>query len=168
MLVSDVYQTDLVIHMVFPVVMYRCELDHKEGWEPKNWCFLTMVLKKTFEIPLDCKEIKPVNPKGNQPWIFIEGLMLKLKLQYFGHLLWRTNSLEKTLCWKRLKAGGERDDRGWDGWMASPIQWTWVWVNSRRWWRTGKPGMLQSIELDTAKWPNENKTHISFSDSFPL
>ena len=63
------------------------ELDHEEGWAPKNWCFRTVVLKKTLESPLDCKEIKPVNPKRNQPWIFIGEQMLKLKLQYFGHLM---------------------------------------------------------------------------------
>ena len=61
----------LVKAMVFPVVMYRCELDHKEGWVPKNWCFKTMMLEKTLESPLDSKEIKSINPKGNQPWIFI-------------------------------------------------------------------------------------------------
>ena len=72
------------------------ELDHKEGWAPKNWCFQTVVLEKTLESPLDCKEIQPVHPKGDQSWVFI-GLMLKLKLQYFGHLIWRTDSLEKTL-----------------------------------------------------------------------
>ena len=71
--------------------------------------------------------------------------MLKLKLQYFGHLMQRTDSLEKTLKLERLKAGEEGDSRGWDGWMASPTQWTWVWVNSRSWWWTGRPGMLQSM-----------------------
>ena len=86
----------LVIAKVFPVVMYGCELDHK-GWALKNWCFWTEVLEETPESALDCKEIKPVNPKRNQPWIFIGGLMLKLKLQYFGHLIWRTDSLGKTL-----------------------------------------------------------------------
>ena len=73
--------------------------------------------------------------------------MLKLKFQYFGPLLRRTDSLEQTIlfsCWERLKAGGDGDDRGWDGWMASPIQWTGVWASSRRWWRTEKPRMLQS------------------------
>ena len=60
----------LVKTMVFPVVMFGCELDHKEGWVPKNWCFWTVVLEKTLESPLDCKEIQPVNPKGNQSWIF--------------------------------------------------------------------------------------------------
>ena len=70
--------------------------------------------------------------------------MLKLKLQYFGHLMQRADSLEKTLMLERLRAGGEGDDRGWDGWMASPTQWTWVWVSSGRWWRTWKSVLLQS------------------------
>ena len=72
-------------------------------------------------------------------------LKLKLKLQYFGHLMWRADSLEKTCCWERLKAGGEGDDRRWDGWMVSSTQWTWVWKSSRRWWRTGKHGVLQTM-----------------------
>ena len=71
------------------------ELDHKESWVPKNWCFWTVVLEKTLESPLDCKEIQPVHPKGNQSEYPLEGLILKLKLQYFGHLMWRTDSLEK-------------------------------------------------------------------------
>ena len=81
----------LVKAMVFPVVMYRCELDHKEGWAPKNWCFWTVVLEKTLESPLDCKEIKPVNPKEINPEYSLEGLILKLKLQYFGHLMRRVD-----------------------------------------------------------------------------
>ena len=71
--------------------------------------------------------------------------MLKLKLQYFGHLIGRTDSSEKTLMLGKIEGGWERDDRGWDDWMASRAQWTWVWVNSRSWWWTGKPGMLQSM-----------------------
>ena len=71
--------------------------------------------------------------------------MLKLKLQYFGHLMWRTDSFERPCCWERLKAGGEGDNRGWDGRMASPTQWTWVWVNSRSGWWTGQPGVLHSM-----------------------
>ena len=73
--------------------------------------------------------------------------MLKMKLQYIGHLIQRANSLEKTLILGRLRAGGEGDDREWDGWMASPTQWTWVWVNSGSWLWTGRPGMLQSMGL---------------------
>ena len=79
------------------------------------------------------------------PEYSLEGLILKLKLQYFGHLMRRTDSLKSPWCWERLKAGGEGNDRGWDGWMASPTQQTWVWVNPRSWWWTGKPGVLQSM-----------------------
>ena len=70
-----------------------------------------MVLEKTLEIPLDCKEIQPVHSEGDQPWDLLEGMMLKLKFQYFGHLMQRVDSLEKT-CWEGLWAGGEGDDRG--------------------------------------------------------
>ena len=75
----------------------------------------------------------------------LEGLVLKLKLQYFGHLMWRTDSLEKTLMLGKIEGSRRRDNRGWDGWMASPTRWTWVWVSSGSWWRTGKSGMLQSM-----------------------
>ena len=81
--------------------------------------------------------------KEISPGCSLEGMMLKLKLRYFGHLMGTVDSLEKTLMLGRLWAGGEGDDRGWDGWMASPTQWTWVWMNSRRWWWTGRPGVLQ-------------------------
>ena len=81
-------------------------LDHKEGWVPKNWYFQPVVLEKTLESPLDSKDIKPVNPKGNQLWIFPGGLMLKLKLQYSDHLMWRANSREKILMLEKIK--GER------------------------------------------------------------
>ena len=94
--------------MVFPVQMW--ELHQKEGWEPKNWCFWTAVLEKTLGSPLDSKEIKPVNPKGNQHWIFIGGLMHKLKLQYFSYLMRRADSLEKTLMLGKIEG---RKRRGW-------------------------------------------------------
>ena len=103
------------------------ELDNKKYWALKNWCLWTVALEKTLESPLDCKEIQPVHPKGNQSWIFIlEGLMLMLKLR----ILWATWCEELThwkrlWCWERLRAG-EGDDRGWDGWMISSTQWTWV------------------------------------------
>ena len=124
--------------------IWMWELDYKESWAPKNWCFWTVVLEKTLESPLDCKEIQPVHPKGNQSWIFIGRIDAEAELQYFGHLMWRADSLEKTLMLERLKAG-EGDDRGWDGWMASLTQWTWVWVNCESWWWTGRPGVLQSM-----------------------
>ena len=121
------------------------ELDHK-GYVPKNWCFWTVVLEKTFKSPLDCKEIKLSNLKEVSPEYSLEGLMLKLKLQYFGHLMWISDSLEKPLMLERLKAG-EGHDRGRDGWMTSLTQWTWVWASFRRWSRTGKHGVLQSMGL---------------------
>ena len=80
---------------------------YKESWAPKNWCFWTVVLEKTLKTPLKCKEIKPVNPKGNQSWK-LKRLMLKMKLQYFGHVMWRINSLEKTLMLGKIEGGRRR------------------------------------------------------------
>ena len=94
--------------------------------------------------------------KEISPEYLLEGLMLKLKLQYFGHLIRRTDSFERPWCWERLKVRGEGDDRGWDGWMASPTQWTWVWVNSGSWWRTRKPRVLYVVH-GVAK----NRTRLS-------
>ena len=91
-------------------VWWMWELDYKESWVLKNWCFWTVVLDKTFESPLDSREIQPVHPKGNQSWVFMEGLMLKLKLQYFGHLMRRDDSLEKTLMLGKIEG---RRRRGW-------------------------------------------------------
>ena len=90
------------------------ELDHKESWVPKNWCFWTVVLEKTLESSLDCKEIKPINPKGDQSWIFIG------RTDAEAPVLWPPDTKnwligKETWCWKRLKAGGEGDNRGWDG-----------------------------------------------------
>ena len=111
---------------------------------PKNGCFWTVVLEKTLECPLDSQEIQPVHPKEISPEYSLEGLILKLKLQYFGHLMQKLTHWKRPWYWESLKAG-EGDNRGWDGWMASQTQWTWVWVNSGSWWWTGRPGMLQSM-----------------------
>ena len=86
------------------------ELDHKESWALKNWCFSTVVLENTLESPLDSKEIQPVHPKGNQSWIFIERTDSEAELQYFEHLMWRTNSFEKTLMLGKIEG---RRRRGW-------------------------------------------------------
>ena len=88
--------------------VWMWEFDHKESWELKNQCFWAVVLEKTLESPLDCKEIKSVHPKGNQSWIFIGKKMLKLKLQYFGHLMWRADSLEKTLMLGKVEGRRRR------------------------------------------------------------
>ena len=123
------------------------ELGCEESWVPKNWCFWTVVLEKTLESPLDCKEIKPVNPKENQSWTFIGRTDTEIETP----ILWtpevKNRLTGKDWCWERLKAGREGDDRKWDGWMASLTLWTWIWATSRSWWWTGKPGVLQSMGL---------------------
>jgi len=128
-------------------------------WKPKNRCIWTVVLEKTLQSPLDCKEIKQWILKEISPEYSSEGLMLKLKLQYFGHLMRRADSLEQTLMLgkKDWGSGGEGDDRGWDGWMTSSTQWTRVWANSRSWWWTGRPGMLSSTRSQIVKhdWATE-------------
>ena len=133
--------------------VWMWELDYKESWVLKNWCFWTVVLEKTLESPLDSKEIQPVHPKGNQSWISLEGLMLKLKLECSGHLMQRTDSLERPWRWEGLKAGIEGDDRGQGGWT----QRTWVWVGFGSWWWTGEPGVLQSMGLQRVRhnWVTE-------------
>ena len=112
------------------------ELNFKESWMPKNWGFWTVVLEKTVESPLDCKEIQPVHPKGDQSLVFIG----RTDVEAETPILWQPDA-KSWLIWKDpdagLKVGGEGDDRGRDGWMASPTQWTWVWVNSGSWWWTG-------------------------------
>ena len=102
--------------------------------------------------------------KEISPEYSLEGLMLKLKLQYFGHLLWRADSWERPWCWETLKAGGEGDDRGWDGWMASPAQWTWVWVDSGSWWWTGRPGVLRFMGLQRVR--HDWVTELNWSELF--
>ena len=105
--------------------------------------FWTVVLEKILESPMDYKEIETVHPKGDQSWVFIggtdvEGATLNTLATRCGEL----THLKISWCWERLRAG-EGDDRGWDGWMASPTQWTWIWVDSGSWWWTGRPSMLR-------------------------
>ena len=127
--------------------VWMWQSDYKESWVPKNWGFWTVVLEKTLESPLDCKEIQPVHPKGKQSWVFTG----RTDVEAETPVLWLPDA-KSWLIGKDPDAGkdwgqGEGDDRGWDGWMASPTQWTWVWVNSGSWWWTGRPGMLQSVGL---------------------
>ena len=112
----------------------------------------TDALEKMFESPLDSREIKPVNPTWFEinPEYSLAGLMLKL--QFVGHLMRRADSLEKILMLRKIEGRKKRGHRGWDGWMASLSQWTWVWANSMGWWRTGKPGACSPWgheEMDT-------------------
>ena len=103
------------------------------------------MLDKLLRVPWTARRSNQSILKEISPEYSLEGMMLKLKLQHFGHLMRRVDSLEKTLMWEGLGKGGEGDDRGWDGWMASPTRWTWVWVNSGSWWWTGRSGVLRCV-----------------------
>ena len=146
--------------------MYGCE-----SWTVKKaecrridafqlWCW-----RRFLRVPWTARRSNQSIVKIN-PGISLEGRMLKLKLQYFGHLMRRVDSLERVWCWEGLGAGGTGDDRGWEGWMASRTRWTWVWVNSGSCWWTGRPGVLrfmglQRIGLDWAtelNWANKQKS----------
>ena len=139
--------------MVFPVVMYGCE-----SWTIKKvecqridafelWCW-----RRLLRVPWTARRSKQSILRETSPEYSLEGLMLKLKLQYFGHLMWRADSLGKTLMLGKIEGGRRRGQRGWNGWMASPTWWTWVWVSSGGWWWTRKPGMLQSIGSQSQTW----------------
>ena len=136
----------LVKAMVFPVVMYGYEswtIKKAEHWRIdafELWCW-----RRLLRVPWTARRSNQSILKEISPEYLLEGLMLKLKLHYSGHLMRRADSFEKTWCWERLRARREGDDRGWDGWMASPTQWTWDWVDSGSWWWTGRPGMLWSM-----------------------
>ena len=132
--------------MVFPVVMYRCgswTIKKAEHWILDAlvlWCWRRLLRVLWILRRSNQSILKEISPEYS-----LEGLMLKLKLKYFGHLMRRAGSLEKTLMPGKIEGGGEGDDRGWDAWLASPTWGTWVWVSSRSWWWTGRPGVLQSM-----------------------
>ena len=106
--------------------VWMWELDYKESWVPKNWSFWTVVLRRLLRVPWTARRSNQSILNEISPGYSLEGLMLKLKLQYFGHLMQRIDLLEKTLMLGKIEGGRRRDDRGWDGWMASLTQWTWV------------------------------------------
>ena len=140
------------------------EFDCEESWALKSWCFWTVVLEKTLESPLDCKEIQPVHPKGDQSWVFCG----RTDVEAENPIFWLLDVKLWLIC-KDPDAGKdwgqEKGMTGWDGLMASPTQWTWVWVNSRSWWWTGQPGVLQFMGsqrvrhdwVTELKWTGEQK-----------
>ena len=138
--------------------MYGCEswtIKKADCWRTdafELWCW-----RRLLRVPWIAREPNQSILKEISPEYSLEGLMLKLKFQYFGHLMGRTESMEKTLMLGKIGAGGKGDDRGWDGWMASPTQWSWVWVTSGSSWWTGRPGVLQSTGLQKVghNWATE-------------
>ena len=137
----------LVKTMVFPVVMYRCEsrtVKKAEHWRIdafELWCCWRLL-----RVPWTARRSNQSILKEISPGYSLEGLMLKLKLQSFATSCEELTHWKRFWCWEGLGAGGEGDNRGWDGWMASPTWWTWIWVNSGSWWWTGRPGVLQFME----------------------
>ena len=159
----------LVKAMVIQVVMYGCE-----SWTVKKaecqridafelWCW-----RRLLRVLWTARRSNQSILKEISPGCSLEGMMLKLKLQYFGHLMQRVDLLEKTLMLGGIGAGGEWDDRGWDGWMAPPTRWTWVWVNSGSWWWTWRPCMLQFMVLQRVghDWAAELNRVVNTRDLF--
>ena len=155
--------------MVFLVVMYGCEswtikkAEHQRADTFELWCW-----RRLLRVPWTGRTSNQFILKEISPEYSLEGLMLKLKLQYFGHLMRKTDSLEKPLMLERLKVGGEGNNRVWGVWMASLTQWTWVWVNSGSWWWTGRPGVLwfmgwQRVGLDWGTELNWTELKSSFN-----
>ena len=145
--------------------VWMWELDCEESWALKNWCFWIVGLEKTLESPLNCKEIQPVHPKGDQSWVFIGRTDAEAETPTL-----RPPHVKSWLIGKDPDAGGiggrrRRGQWGWDGWMASPTWWTWVWVNSGSWWWTGRPGVLWFMGLQRVKrdWATEmNWTELNW------
>ena len=133
----------LVKAMVFPEVMYGCEswtvkkAEHRRIDAFELWCW-----RRLLRVPWTARRSNQSILKETSPGCSLEGLMMKLKLQYLATWCRELTHLKRPWCWERLRAGGEGDNRGWDGWMASPTQWIWVWVDSGSWWWTGRPGVL--------------------------
>ena len=136
----------LVKAMVFPVIMYGCEswtikkAEHQRIYAFELWCW-----RRHLRVPWTVRRSNQAILKEISPKYSLDGLMLKLKLQYFGHLMWITDSLGKTLMLGKIEGRRRRRKRGWVGWMTSLTGWTWVWASSRSWWWTGRPGVLQSM-----------------------
>ena len=124
------------------------------------WCW-----RRLLRVPWTARRSNQSILKEISPGISLEGVMLKLKFQYFGHLMWRVDSLEKLWCWEGLGARREGDDRGWDVWMASLTRWTWVWVNSGSWWWTGRPGVLRF--MGSQRVGHDWVTELNWTDGGP-
>ena len=141
------------------------ELDCEESWAPKNWCFWCW--RRFLRVPWTARRSNQSILKEISPGCSLEGLMLKLKLQSLATSWEVLTHWKRPWCWEGLGAGREGDDRGWDGWMASPTQWTWVWVDSRSWWWTGRPGVLQFMGSQRFRhdWATELNWRIFLSQN---
>ena len=156
--------------MVFPVDMYGCEswtIKKTEHWRINAfelWCW-----RRLLRVPWTARRSNQSILKEISPEYSLEGLMLKLKLQSLGHLMGELTHWKRPWCWERLRAGGEGNDRGWDGWMASLTQCTWVWASSESWWWTGRPGVLQSTASQSwtrlSDWTDQQSGFLTIGPS---
>ena len=155
----------LVKSMVFPVVMYGYE-----SWNVKKaeWkiidAFELLCWRRLLRVPWTARRSNQSILKEISSGCSLEGMMLKLKLQYFGHLMRSLTHLKRLWCWEGLRAGGEGEDRGWDGWMTSPTRRTWVWVNSGRWWWTRRPDVLRFMGSQRVR--HEWATELSWTEAW--
>ena len=146
--------------------LWMRELDYKESWALKNWCFWTLMLEKTLESSLDCKEIQPVHPKGNQSWIFIVRTNVEAETSIFGHLIQRADSFEKTMLLGGIGGRRRREQQRMRWLDGITTQWMWFWASFGSWWGTGtgKPNVLQPMGLQSwtqlSDWTELNK-HIN-------
>ena len=145
MSISSFYVSRLVFSLSWMVI--RWELYHKKDWAPKNWCYPLWCWRRLLRVPWSERRSNQSLLQEINVEYSVEGLILRLKQQNFGHLMWRVNSLEKTLMLGKIKDKGEWGGRGWDGCFSSLTQWTWIWARSGRRQRTGKLGVLQSMGL---------------------
>ena len=151
--------------MVFPVVMYGCESWTMKKPEHRRIDAFELVLENTLESPLDCKEIQPVHPEGDQSWVFIGRTDGSWNSSTLATSFKELTHWKRPWCWEGLWAGGEGDNRGWNGCMASPTRWAWVWVKFGSWWWTGMPGVLQFMGSQRVghDWVSELNWRVDYS-----
>ena len=152
-------KTSLNIWKFTAHVLLKPDLENFEHYFTSFW---TVVLEKTLESPLDCKEIQPVHPKGDQSWVFIGRTDAEVETPILATSCEELTHWKRPWCWEGLGAGGEGDDRGWDGWMASLTRWTWVWVNSGSWWWTGRCAVIHVVSKSRtwlSNWTELNWTY---------
>ena len=131
--------------------VWMWELDYKESWVQKNWCFELWCWRRLLSVPWTARRSNQSILKEISPGCHWKDWYWSWNSNILATWCEELTHLKRPWCWERLKAGGEGEDRGWDGWMASSTWWTWVWVNSRSWWWTGRPSMLRSMESQTVR-----------------
>ena len=164
-LTSNVWISPHLQFLIFPIIIILIQVTIK-------WCFIVVLTcitwcwRRLLRVPWMARRSNQSILREISPGISLEGVMLKLKLQYLATSCEELTHWKRLWCWEGLAAGGEGDDRGWDGWMASLTRWLWIWVNSRSWWWTGRPGVLRfmGLQRDRHDWATELNWTESLND----